>query len=640
MPKLFQFFVVVFALFWCTAILAQVKIVGDTEYDASPYQSSTTVTGEDAIWDLLYAFDVTASSGAAGNAGAEFANGYYYTTRWASNLIHEYDMTGTLIREFSVPGVTGLRDLAYDGTYFYGGASGATIYQMDFGPTPTLIGSIPVSGVTVRNIAYDEANDGFWCGNWADPPTLFDRSGNQLAQIVTGFTAQYGSAYDNVSPGGPFLWVFDQGGASQIIVHQFDIATGTATGVIHDCGLEATDPTGIAGGLWTSTDHTSGFLVMGALVQGIPDEMLVYEIASAGPPCPVGEPTDPNPVNGAMDVDINLPQISWTNGTGTAPTQIEVFFDGVSVYTGAPVTSYTIPGPLDYSTTYAWKVNGSDGTCWKFGPTWSFTTMDNPGITTVFYEDFDGSWPGTWTITNNGGTCDWIIAPDGTARYGTPGASGNLLIADSDLCGSGTTMNTTATMDQGVDMTGLTDGVLYFAHDLNYLSSETCIVEYSIDGGSTWTLLETFAADLTEIWDSGPMPVWDGQADLRFRFTYIAGWDWWWAIDNMFIDAVIPVELTSFTASVNENDVTLNWVTASEINNQGFEIERNSGNGFQTIGHIAGYGTSSETHNYSFVDQSLNAGTYSYRLKQLDLDGTFEYSDVIEVDVTVQTLRR
>ena len=109
-------------------------------------------------------------------------------------------------------------------------------------------------------------------------------------------------------------------------------------------------------------------------------------------------------------------------------------------------------------------------------------------------------------MTNNGGTCDWIIAPDGTARYGTPGASGNLLIADSDLCGSGTTMNTTATMDQGVDMTGHTDAVLYFAHDYNDLgSADVATVEYSIDGGSTWTLLVTFdGADITEIFCDSP----------------------------------------------------------------------------------------------------------------------------------------
>ena len=135
MPKTFKLFAVLFSLFWCFTLIAQDKSVTPL-FEASPNPNSTsTITGDEAIWDLLFSFDATAASGAAGNAGAEFANGFYYTTRWASNLIHEYDMTGTLIREFSIPGVSGLRDLAYDGTYFYGGASSSTIYQMDFGAT-------------------------------------------------------------------------------------------------------------------------------------------------------------------------------------------------------------------------------------------------------------------------------------------------------------------------------------------------------------------------------------------------------------------------------------------------------------------------------------------------------------------------
>jgi hypothetical protein len=104
---------------------------------------------------------------------------------------------------------------------------------------------------------------------------------------------------------------------------------------------------------------------------------------------------------------------------------------------------------------------------------------------------------------------------------------------------------------------------------------------------------------------------------------------------DWLVDAIVPVELTSFTASVDQQDVTLNWVTATEINNQGFEVERNSGIGFEKIGYVTGFGTSSEIHTYAFVDASLNEGTYSYRLKQVDLDGSFEYSDVVEVDITV-----
>ena len=71
-----------------------------------------------SIWDMQFAFDASGASGALGNTGAEFDGTYFYSTRWASNLIHQYDIDGNLVKEFSIPGVSGLRDLAYDGTYF------------------------------------------------------------------------------------------------------------------------------------------------------------------------------------------------------------------------------------------------------------------------------------------------------------------------------------------------------------------------------------------------------------------------------------------------------------------------------------------------------------------------------------------
>jgi hypothetical protein len=97
---------------------------------------------------------------------------------------------------------------------------------------------------------------------------------------------------------------------------------------------------------------------------------------------------------------------------------------------------------------------------------------------------------------------------------------------------------------------------------------------------------------------------------------------------------VLPVELTSFTAAANENEVVLNWITATETNNQGFSIERSSGGEYQAIGFVQGHGTTTETQAYSYIDKNVNTGSYSYRLKQIDFDGTFEYSDAVEVDVT------
>ncbi len=99
-------------------------------------------------------------------------------------------------------------------------------------------------------------------------------------------------------------------------------------------------------------------------------------------------------------------------------------------------------------------------------------------------------------------------------------------------------------------------------------------------------------------------------------------------------DAALPVELTSFTANVKGNKVELNWATATEVNNYGFEILRSTENsGWTTIGFVEGHGSSNSPKYYSYVDNPIDKGRYSYKLKQTDLDGTFKYSDVVSVDL-------
>ncbi len=99
----------------------------------------------------------------------------------------------------------------------------------------------------------------------------------------------------------------------------------------------------------------------------------------------------------------------------------------------------------------------------------------------------------------------------------------------------------------------------------------------------------------------------------------------------------VPVELTSFNASTNgDGNINLNWSTATETNNQGFEIERKSiNNEFEKIGYVTGYGTTTEPKSYSFTDDKISTGKYSYRLRQIDFDGTFEYSNEIEIEVSI-----
>ena len=119
---------------------------------------------------------------------------------------------------------------------------------------------------------------------------------------------------------------------------------------------------------------------------------------------------------------------------------------------------------------------------------------------------------------------------------------------------------------------------------------------------------------------------------------------------TLLTDSAVPVELTDFTARVKGKGVLLNWETATEVNNYGFEIERASSTSpvmsgssnstsqpqaetseWETIGFIDGHGNSNSPNNYSFTDGNPASGELSYRLKQIDTDGAYEYSDVVFV---------
>jgi len=99
----------------------------------------------------------------------------------------------------------------------------------------------------------------------------------------------------------------------------------------------------------------------------------------------------------------------------------------------------------------------------------------------------------------------------------------------------------------------------------------------------------------------------------------------------------LPVELISFEAVQEQNGVKLEWSTASEKNNSHFEIQKsNDGKEFETLGIVQGNGNSSSIIEYEFMDYSNHGNVSYYRLKQLDFDGQFEFSDVVKVQFSAQ----
>jgi len=108
---------------------------------------------------------------------------------------------------------------------------------------------------------------------------------------------------------------------------------------------------------------------------------------------------------------------------------------------------------------------------------------------------------------------------------------------------------------------------------------------------------------------------------------------------TMTIDNAVPVELVSFNAEMVDGNVVLNWSTATETNNNGFEIEKASSSTtplqeWKNVGIVSGTGTTTERTFYSYTEKNEKSGTYLYRLKQTDFDGTFSYSNEIEVEVS------
>lgn len=97
----------------------------------------------------------------------------------------------------------------------------------------------------------------------------------------------------------------------------------------------------------------------------------------------------------------------------------------------------------------------------------------------------------------------------------------------------------------------------------------------------------------------------------------------------------VPVELAVFTAQSQGQEVYLRWSTSTESNNLGFEVQRRDAHReFSRLAFVPGYGTTTESHSYSYVDHDLGLGSYAYRLKQIDTDGSFTYSSEVQVEMS------
>lgn len=502
--------------------------------EANPNASAHTPGATEATFDLQFTYDAAAVSGAAGNAGAESDGQYLYTTRWGSNLIHKYNLDGTLVEEFSIAGVSGLRDLAYDGQYFYGGAAATTIFQMDF-TTKTLVSTI-TSPAATRSIAYDAAQDGFWVNNWDADLILVSRAGANIGTIA-GPPSMYGSAYDSWTAGGPYLWVFSgtTGGAG-CQVEQMSIATGALTGVSHSVSgdLGAT----IAGGLFTQPGIVSGFVTIGGLAQGdgASDQLFGYELAAGG-----------------------------GGGTSADVMGYNIYRDGMLVdYVGADTTEYydlyLNPGHYCYDVTAVYDLT-------QFGMTGTAESLEegpacidiNYGVPAPFIEDWNSTnfTYNTWSFEPEQGE-HWKIS--NAMGNGVPSAEFNWAAPENDY--------SYAMITPAINASIFTCGKLMLDFDLkledrNQTGKEIMTVDRYINGN--WKTIGEYKNEGSFNWSTKSIEI-TGGIGKAVKVRFVAHGDNTadiiaWYVDNIKVYPVLPAP-SNLTGVQNENNIDLTWNAA------------------------------------------------------------------------------
>jgi hypothetical protein len=398
------------------------------------------------------------------------------------------------------------------------------------------------------------------------------------------------------------------------------------------------------------------------------------------PPCPVGYASDPSPSLDENDVSINIPQLSWTNGSGASSTSL---YFGTSpgslslVQSGSLFSSWDITSlPLSYVTDYYWRVDNANDTCSNIGELWSFRTEPDPNIVLSWSDNFDTYTAGlrlacqnpidwtTWTLVPCSTVEDALIS--NAQSYSAPNSvvitqNNDLVHPLGDLTYGKYSISFQMYIPTG--KAGFFNTLSGFAPP-TYEWGMQCYFNVggqgSLDAGGVGVATFAFPYD-TWVLVELIVDIDNDVAEFKFNGTSIYSWPWSagatgsgsqlklagndffgaTAQDQMYIDDytfvdlnVIPVELTSFSADFINNSINLSWITATELNNSGFEIERKStDNKFVQIGFVPGSGTSTEARTYSFSDTKVTSGNYTYRLKQVDFDGSFEYSNEINIDI-------
>lgn len=377
--KIFTFFTTILLglLFITTSLSGQDKNYALQQLCPSP-TSNTNFDDERALWDILFYFETTASS----QGGVATDGSYIYTSSFSTEMFRQFEMDGTFLKEFTIPGISNCRCLSFDGTYFYGarGSMDDGIFVLDL-ENHILVNTISVSAPSINGIGHisydpniDSGSGGFWIGYWHELAAV-DMNGNEIIpNVVTGMPGIAGTAYDNVTdPDNPSLLCFQQTGSTNLEITRFDINSQTFSGVLH-VATDIPEPSGgstnaVASGI-NSFINNDGKLVLLGMIDHFPGNEMIfeYEISNAA------VYTDD------ISVHALISPITSDNLTNSEDVTVELYNNGTATQSGFDI-QYTV----------------DDGTG-SLGPfTKTISETINPGATlqVTFDQQANLSLPGT-----------------------------------------------------------------------------------------------------------------------------------------------------------------------------------------------------------------------------------------------------
>ena len=330
-----------------------VKLAAEQNHAEISCKEYVNAEGTRAPWDLMGSMNAYE----AAQYGVATDGNNIYTCNWgysgATYNFCKYDMQGNFVEGFNIAGCGTIRDLDYDGQYFYGGANGSTLYCMDL-VNHTLVSTISTGCSAIRHCSYDPQNDGFWVGGWSDL-MLINRNGQVIANAPAPSSCGGTGYYEDENGNGHvYLWCEPQS------VYDYDIAANSINYINNFTNIPGWDGSSTAGGAFVG--EYNGKIAFFCNIQQDPNIIGIFELRDADTPGPdpqgdpIQEPRE-SPIvwSNCLDKDMYLNggvDITVLLNSADSPEGVEVSFTNLNageqeLYPVAPVT-------LDGTGYYVW----------------------------------------------------------------------------------------------------------------------------------------------------------------------------------------------------------------------------------------------------------------------------------------------